>query len=162
MRRRPMHPTPDSEVDPSDVCNGMPFLEGVGEARIDLYWPAIADALEEESEKVARGSLDIWRRCLADQRCQLWVMWDGGAITGAVLTEVFEQLAGKTCAVVLVAGGLIEAHPNYLETLETWAADNDCSRFEIQVAANSNSDRWLRSNGFNPRRVHLEKALTDA
>lgn len=149
------------EVNPTDVADGMPFLEGVGPERVDLYWPAISDQLEEACLDVARGSLDIWRRALAGKYCQLWVVWGGGAITGSVLTEVFEQRAGKTCAVVLIAGDGFADSLSHIETLSTWARAQGCVRMEIVVPPNSSEEAWFRQREFTPCRVHVATRLTN-
>jgi hypothetical protein len=85
----------------------------------------------------------------------VWGYQDNGAIRGVCITQIYQHLRGKYCAVFVAVGDLMPILHDGLALIEDWARGLDCAAIEI-----IGRKGWLRVlPEYRERAVVLEKNL---
>jgi hypothetical protein len=83
---------------------------------------------------VAAGDLrspDEWLERIVSKDAQLWLIRKGQNTAGVVITEIYDTVRGKTCAVpILGADDMAAAVPVAVDMISRWAREHDCTRLE--------------------------------
>lgn len=116
----------------TSAAHGSNFeLAGVPAEYLDAFWPHVGGYLERALQYNHDGLTlaDVHAAILA-RDMQLWVMHEGGRLTGAGVTEIYQTRHHKICRYVLLggAGGLRWTGFHY--QIKAWARERGCDRLE--------------------------------
>lgn len=137
----------------------MPSIEGVTADHLDLYWPVVRDWIDRAVQDAANcWTADDVLRDLRAREMQLWVVWGTmEAPTCALVTEVYETAAGRTCAIPIVGGDLALECLDLLGVIEQWAKNQGCVR--LRGEGRKGWERALRGHGWRAITTQVEKRL---
>lgn len=133
-------------------------IEGVPADRLELYWPVVRDWIADAVVEAANcWTADDVLRDLRARKMQLWVVWGEAEPVGALVTEIYDTAAGKTCAIPIVGGDGILERLDALAIIEMWAKQAGCVR--LRGEGRAGWERSLRPYGWRKLTTVVEKAL---
>ncbi len=124
-------------------------------ARVHAIWPHVSSLIERA---MRRGGLsrfvDVEHAALGG-RLLLWIVWNGAAIVGAVVTDLVLTDAGKVCVIVAFAGTELRQQLELLPQIESYARAEGCTR--VRIFGRTGWARVLK--GFAKHGVILDRRL---
>lgn len=93
--------------------------------RAHLIWPHAEGLIDKAFRRTDLNSIDQTRADVLAGQALLWIVWDGFAITAALVTKIVKPHDTKTC--ILVACGGKGNWPVLIETIETYARGEGCA-----------------------------------
>jgi len=117
-------------------------LEPIFRHQVAAVWPLITQWLGALNERFPPW----WRLADPQAKCesghaQLWLIRDGEAITGAVVTQITTDSA-RVAEVALVVGEDMERWLHLIDDLEHWARREGC----VAMIATAARGGWARPN----------------
>ena len=105
-------------------------------AYLERAWPLLVGFVEAAARENAHliGS-DAYRDRIAARDMQLWAIRKGNETVGALITEVYDSQAGRTCGIPICSGRNMTEWLHLLEELRVWARENGCVRMECNGRA---------------------------
>jgi len=132
-------------------------IDGIHPTDIDLYWPLVEAWVEAAASDVASWSTADWRHKVETGHAQLWLIRLRSALSGVIITEIYDTAAGKTCALPIVGGTHLKQSLPVLADIEAWAREQGCTR--LQGDGREGWVRALQSLGWRPVSVQIAKEL---
>lgn len=121
--------TPSPPAEPAYTIRAIPA------ALIPRFWP-LAEAYVRRALDRATGefSSDDLYRFLRQSLLQLWLVYDGTRVIGAVTTEIVVFPKRRRLRVITLSGMSLDAWVDELDTrLQEWALTNRCDGIEAYV-----------------------------
>lgn len=103
-------------------------------------WPLVKPFLARAAERGGEH-VEGWLRRLADERMQLWIVWNGEDCVAAVLTELAPRRNGLTCQIVACGGDDMKQWLGLLDEVERWAKTEGCVAMRVPQARKG----WMRA-----------------
>jgi hypothetical protein len=98
---------------------------------VDLVWPYLVGFIDAAVKATASvQSVERIREKIDARDMQLWAIRRGSRTVGAVVTEIYDTAAGKTCGVPYLGGTGMVDWLHLLDQIEAWAKANGCVRAE--------------------------------
>ena len=133
-------------------------IEGVTVDRLDMYWPIVSGWVADACSATAScWTADDIRRDIERGAMQLWAVWGDTAPIGALVTEVYDTVRGKTCAIPIVGGDGILDRLDAITLIEMWARQEGCVR--MRGEGRSGWERSLAPYGWRKSTTVVEKDL---
>ena len=117
----------------------------------DVSAPYLKRALDESQGDYTLGDI---RRMLDSADAQLWVVYEDGVPSGALVTRIIAY-PSPVCELWLYAGALPSNFAELLGEVEAWARDLDCARIQVHGRRG-----WVRKLGWTERYTVADKCLT--
>lgn len=93
--------------------------------RAHLIWPHAEGLIDNAFRRTGLNSIDDSRADVLAGNALLWIVWDGCAITAALVTKIVKPHDTKIC--ILVACGGEGNWPVLIETIEQYARGEGCA-----------------------------------
>lgn len=123
--------------------------------QLEELWPQIEPHLKRFEFETATTSSDSLKALALSCEAQVWGYQDAGVIRGVCITQIYQHLRGRYCAVFVAVGDLMPILHDGLALIEDWARGLDCAAIEI-----IGRKGWLRVlPEYRERAVVLEKNL---
>jgi len=134
-------------------------IYGIQKHEVDAIWPVFWPMMKRASKYAAFSPMeeDKVRQAMVELRMQGWYVLNGSDIVGVVLTEIYEDVNGKTLEIMGVAGSEIDVWLTHLDVLLKWGKDVGCKR--CILIGRCGWERKLASHDFNKVAVVLERSL---
>lgn len=133
-------------------------LVPIPSTRLDLFWPDLVGFVDAAAKATASvQSIEGIKAKIASRNMQLWAIRVGKQTAGAVVTEIYDTAAGKTCGVPYLGGEGMTDWLHLLGTIEAWAKANGCVRTESVCRVGW--ERALRRFGWEKITITVAKTL---
>jgi hypothetical protein len=132
---------------------------GVPARDLNIWWVSAAPLIERALAR-GRGEMtaeDV-RGFLERRAMQLWLLWDGARVCGALATELANYPRKRSCILRLFAAdaGWRAAWLRLLPLIEPWAREQGCAAVEV-----FGRPGWARILGYDIKQVVLSKELQE-
>jgi hypothetical protein len=125
---------------------------------VDLVWPYLVGFIDAAVKATASvQSVERIREKIDARDMQLWAIRRGSRTVGAVVTEIYDTAAGKTCGVPYLGGTGMVDWLHLLDQIEAWAKANGCVRAESVCRVGW--ERALKRFGWEKITITVAKAL---
>lgn len=126
--------------------------------RVGLVWPYLVGFVDDAVMATASvQSVERIREKIDARDMQLWAIRVDGKTAGAVVTEIYDTAAGKTCGVPYLGGVGMNDWLHLLDQIEAWAKANGCVRSES--VCRPGWERVLKRFGWEKITITVAKAL---
>lgn len=148
---------PQEEPRPS-IASSSARLVPVPASHLDRVWPYLVGFIDDAARAVATvQSVERIREKIAAREMQLWAIRVADRTAGAVVTEIYDTAAGKTCGVPYLGGTGMDDWMHLLSVIEAWAKANGCVRTESVCRVGW--ERALKRFGWEKITITVAKTL---
>jgi len=133
-------------------------LVAVPAQHVERIWPYVAAYVDAACKEAATlQTAEQIKAKILDRDMQLWAVRIDGKTVGAVVTEIYDTAAGKTCGVPIVGGDGLGEWLHLLSVIEAWAKAHGCVRSES--VCRSGWERVLRRYGWEKKAITVARTL---
>ncbi len=123
---------------------------------LPAFWPEVEDWVQDAADVTGVRTAKQWREKIAERDAQLWVVTDGVAATGVIITEIYDTAAGLTIGMP-ICGGDIKDVASVLLVIEVWAKELGAVRLE--GCGRPGWEKALKPFGWSKLATVVEKVL---
>jgi hypothetical protein len=123
----------------------------------DHFWPEVEDMVRSAADMTGVKEHSEWLKGIKAREAQLWVITDGIAATGVIITDIYETAKGKTVGIPIAAGEIKDV-ANVLLVIEHWAREVGAVRLE--GCGRAGWERALKPFGWSKLATVVEKEIT--